>query len=138
MSKFKKYGKLILFDSLAAICFVGVALFGWLPGPGGIPLLILGLSFLAVNHTWAERWMETVKVKGMSLKNYLFPQKPSVQMFYDIGSIAVMLGAAAVLVTAANRIVSGIGVFLLCFGLAIFIFNRDRIDKIAAFFKRKP
>lgn len=33
---------------------------GWLPGPGGIPLFLLGIAVLASEFTWADR-----------LKNYI-------------------------------------------------------------------
>ena len=89
MTKLKKYGKLILFDTLAGICFIGVLLFGWLPGPGGIPLLLAGLGFLAVNHDWAERWLETVKVKGKSFKTIIFPPNLWVRRIYDLLSVSL-------------------------------------------------
>jgi formate hydrogenlyase subunit 3/multisubunit Na+/H+ antiporter MnhD subunit len=28
---------------------------GWLPGPGGIPLFLIGIAILASEFTWAER-----------------------------------------------------------------------------------
>lgn len=28
---------------------------GWLPGPGGIPIFLLGIAILASEFTWAER-----------------------------------------------------------------------------------
>ena len=31
------------------------ATIGWLPGPGGIPLFLLGIAILASEFTWAER-----------------------------------------------------------------------------------
>ncbi|MBA2279210.1 hypothetical protein H0V99_02090 [Candidatus Saccharibacteria bacterium] len=137
MNKLKKYGKVILFDTLAGLCFIGVALFGWLPGPGGIPLLILGLSLLAVNHDWAERWMETVKYKGTTLKKYLFPSSPWVRLFYDFGSVVIILGGIYVLLNSDKRLLSAVGTIMITFGLVIFLFNRDRFDKIAALFKSK-
>jgi hypothetical protein len=133
----KKYGKIILFDSLAVLCFIGVALFGWLPGPGGIPLLILGLSLLAVNHDWAERWMETVKYKGTTLKKHLFPKNPRVRLFYDIGSIVIISTGIYLALTSSNRLLVAAGTLACTFGAIIFLFNRDRFDKIAGLFKKK-
>jgi uncharacterized protein (TIGR02611 family) len=34
---------------------------GWLPGPGGIPLVLLGLAILASEFSWAHRLMEYFK-----------------------------------------------------------------------------
>jgi hypothetical protein len=36
-------------------------LLGWLPGPGGIPLFLVGLSLLAINHEWAKKRMDSIK-----------------------------------------------------------------------------
>lgn len=53
---------------------------GWLPGPGGIPLFLLGIAVLASEFNWAERlrdkildwlaiigkWIKSHKVLGFS------------------------------------------------------------------------
>ena len=137
MSSLKHYGKIILFDTLAGICFIGVALFGWLPGPGGIPLLIAGLSLLAVNHDWAERLLERTKLKGKYLKSYIFPDDPYVRHFYDIVSGALVISGLYIALNTDDRIISAIAVTILCFALLIFLFNRDRFDKFSTLFKRK-
>lgn len=36
------------------------ALTGWLPGPGGIPLFLIGIAILASEFTWAERFRDWV------------------------------------------------------------------------------
>ena len=36
---------------------------GWLPGPGGIPLVLLGLAVLASEFEWAHRLLEWARVK---------------------------------------------------------------------------
>ena len=84
MNWLKRFGKIFVFDFLAVLCFIGVILFGWLPGPGGIPLFLLGLSLLAVNHDWAERWLSTAKLKGVSIKKWLFPNIEWIKRAYDI------------------------------------------------------
>jgi uncharacterized protein (TIGR02611 family) len=51
----------------ALVGFVGVLLIllagatGWLPGPGGIPLALLGLAVLASEFEWAQRLLEWAK-----------------------------------------------------------------------------
>ena len=54
---------------------------GWLPGPGGIPLFLIGIAILATEFTWAERvrdrvlawlhiagvWLKANKVLGGAL-----------------------------------------------------------------------
>ncbi|MDN5562909.1 putative transmembrane protein PGPGW [Luteococcus japonicus] len=42
---------------VGALMMVGAALTGWLPGPGGIPLFMLGLVVWSSEFTWAHRVM---------------------------------------------------------------------------------
>lgn len=136
MVKLKRYGKIIVFDTLALLCFIGVILFGWLPGPGGIPLLILGLSFLAVNHDWAERWLETAKLHGVSFKRWLFPNIQWVRHTYDVVFSSIALIGAYVLVQHDNRYVEGAAVMAICFSLFILLLNRDRFGKFSDLIKK--
>lgn len=137
MNGIKKYAKVILFDTLAVLSFIGVVLFGWLPGPGGIPLLILGLSFLAVNHDWAERWIETVKYKGKTIKAILFPDNPVVRHIYDAAATIIAGLGLYIAFTADRRIVAAAGSILVTASLVIILFNRDRFDKIADLLMRR-
>lgn len=137
MSKLKKYGKVILFDTAAVFCFIGVILFGWLPGPGGIPLFLLGLGLLAVNHDWAERWLETAKHHGVTFKKWLFPDKRWVRNTYDIAALLLITGGLYLMLHYRNRLLDGAAVIIICFSLFVFLLNRDRFDKFATLFKRK-
>lgn len=151
MEKLKRYGKIIVFDTLAILCFIGVILFGWIPGPGGIPLFLLGLGLLAVNHDWAERWLETAKHKGVSFKKWLFPDKEWVKNVYDAGSI-LLIGLGGFMFYRYKDIFQNepIGVqeptyevffatgalILFCMGLFVFLLNRDRFGSFANLIKR--
>lgn len=134
----KRYGKIIAFDGLAVLCFIGVILFGWLPGPGGIPLFLLGLSLLAVNHDWAERWLETAKHKGVTFKKWLFPDTPWIRHTYDALSASIIIIGGGLLLKANNRYVEGFAVVMIFMGLFVFLVNRDRLDKFSDIFRRKP
>lgn len=133
MPDLKRYGKIILFDSLAVLCFIGVILFGWLPGPGGIPLFLAGLALLAVNHDWAERWLETAKHKGKSFKKILFPDNPWVRHAYDVISVLLTAGATYLFFTTTNKLLAGASIAIVCFSVFVFLVNRDRLDKLSAF-----
>lgn len=138
MKMLKRYGKIIIFDSLATLCFIGVILFGWLPGPGGIPLFLAGLALLAVNHDWAERWLETARHKGKSFKNILFPNNRLVRITYDIVSVLVFASATYLFFNVDNRFVTAFSLALASLSLLVFLFNRERLDKISTTFKKKP
>lgn len=131
------FWKIVVYDIAAGFCFIGVVLFGWLPGPGGIPLFLLGLSLLAVNHDWARRWLETAKLGGVSLKKWLFPNKAWVKNIYDGLALGFMSISAILIYEYESRIIEGLAVVLICGSLFVFLVNRDRFDKIKKPFKRK-
>lgn len=68
------------------IFIIAAALTGWLPGPGGIPLLLVGIAILATEFEWAEvvrdkifdilhdidRWLKRHKHGGISIVIILF------------------------------------------------------------------
>lgn len=35
---------------------ISAGLIGWIPGPGGIPLFLVGVAILATEYSWAERF----------------------------------------------------------------------------------
>lgn len=39
---------------------VAAGLTGWIPGPGGIPLFLIGIAILATEYEWAERLRDFV------------------------------------------------------------------------------
>lgn len=39
---------------------IAAGLTGWLPGPGGIPLFLIGVAILATEFEWAERLKRTM------------------------------------------------------------------------------
>ena len=39
---------------------IAAGLTGWLPGPGGIPLFLIGIAILATEFTWAQRVKDVV------------------------------------------------------------------------------
>ena len=61
----KKYNllKKLAIDIVGVVMIIGSILFGWIPGPGGIPLLIGGLGLLSVNHIWAGKLLQKIKDK---------------------------------------------------------------------------
>lgn len=60
----------VLFVGLTFVITAG--LIGWLPGPGGIPLFLVGVAILATEFAWAERFkrflLEIVHRTGAWLK----------------------------------------------------------------------
>lgn len=46
--------------TIGMIFVVAAGLTGWLPGPGGIPLFLIGITILATEFQWAERIKQKV------------------------------------------------------------------------------
>jgi hypothetical protein len=137
MAKSKNIIKIVAFDSLAVLCFIGVILFGWLPGPGGVPLFFAGLALLAANHDWAERWLEKARVKGKSFKKILFPDIAWVRHLYDAVSIGIFSAATYVFFTTHNKFMAGGSIMAACISFFVFLLNRERLDKLSSIFRTK-
>src|SRR5581483_5552244 len=78
------------------LILLGVA-FGWVPGPGGVPLIIAGLGLLSVNNEWAARIRTRLLAHGGKLVKVLFPPHPYIQWLYDLACI-ILLAFVALLV----------------------------------------
>lgn len=133
MNRLKHHGKRIVTD-VAGYGLIMLSLAtGWLPGPGGIPLLVAGLGLLSINNAWAERLRTYLLNHGGRLVSILFPPNPLIQWLYD-GLVALLLIMVTVLVychQAVWQISLAIAGFFIA--LAIAFLNRGRYER----FKRK-
>lgn len=72
---------------VGVLFLVGALLTGWLPGPGGIPLFLIGIAVLATEFVWAER-----------LQNYALGKLRQASSWYKkhraLGTIFIALGIA--------------------------------------------
>lgn len=59
---------------LGALFIITAVLTGWLPGPGGIPLFLIGIAILATEFAWAGRvrdyTLSLVKRSGKWIKSH--------------------------------------------------------------------
>lgn len=122
--------KRILTDAAGYLLILAGVAFGWLPGPGGIPLVLAGLGLLSINNTWAERLRQYLLKHGGKLVKYLFPNNRWVQWLYD-GLVVVLLVFVGILEArhdAIWQISLGIGLFFAA--LFIALMNRDRLQQM--------
>ena len=83
-----------------AVGLVGVALMlvalltGWLPGPGGIPLFLIGLAVLASEFEWAHRLLHWAKDKFHDLRKWSDRQSVWVRWTSGLGAL-LLIGLAA-------------------------------------------
>ena len=76
MKRAKELTKKIILDLIGVSLLIGSLVLSPVPGPGGIPLLIAGLSVLAINHEWARNLLHRVRTEGDTLLTRLFVEHP--------------------------------------------------------------
>lgn len=126
----KDKAKVILIDILGFACIIGSVLLGWLPGPGGIPLLIIGLSLLANNHEWAEKILAKVKAEGMHWFDKIFDGSTKTRWIVDILTIIVIGGSVLLINIATRSTLKTVGISLIIAASFMFLSNRRRYHTI--------
>lgn len=136
MRKLERFWKIIVFDTLGVIFMIAALLTGWLPGPGGIPLFIIGLSLLAINHDWAKRYMDIMKKYADKLGDLIFIKNRVVQLVYDIIAPFLILFGVLLITTRDDWWIISSGIFGVFLGLTIFLGNRGRWQVLKSKFKK--
>jgi hypothetical protein len=136
MVKLLRFWKIILLDTLGVLLMIGAILTGWLPGPTGVPMFILGLSLLAIHHEWAERYINIIKKYANRASDYIFVNNPGVQFFYDcIAPLMIGGGVYSLWRHDAVWMISA-GIFLTFTGLTILLGNRQRLKRLKSSLRR--
>jgi hypothetical protein len=135
VGKVKHYAQLIVFDTLAVLFMIAALLTGWLPGPGGIPLFLVGLGLLAINHEWAQRYIDLLKDYADKMSDLIFT--PRLRVFFDvIAPVLVGVGVFLLLQRDAFWMIP-LGMFTVGIGLLAFFGNRNRWARLKNKFKHK-
>lgn len=135
MARIKHYVQLIIFDTLAILCMIGALLTGWLPGPGGIPLFIIGLSLLAINHEWAEKYIDLLREYADRISDLIFI--PKLRGFFDVLSPALLVVGGTLLYVRSAIWMLSIGAFLIGMSVVTFFGNRDRWGRLKRAIRKK-
>lgn len=111
------------------LVLLGVAL-GWLPGPGGIPLVLAGLGLLSIHNEWARRLREYLLEHSGKFAEKLFPNNRTIQILYDIVVVLILIlvGVLAWRHAALWQITLASILFFLA--LLIAGLNRDRASRL--------
>jgi hypothetical protein len=109
----------------------------WLPGPGGIPLIIIGLSLLANNHEWAERLMNRVKAEASKASQRVTEADPVTKWAIDILSIVFIAGAVILITQFTRNLATTAGISLVIAGTTLLITNQNRHIKFWYKLRRK-
>ncbi len=126
----KRNAKRIAIDAAGYLLILTGIATGWLPGPGGIPLIVAGLGLLSINNVWAKRLREWVLKNGGELVRILFPRNPWVEWAYD--TLVVLLFVLTAVLAVRHEHVWEIGAASFAFFIALFIalINRDRLNRL--------
>ncbi len=130
--------KRIIIDTIGVALIIIAVPFSWLPGPGGIPLALIGLGLLAKNNRWAHNLMNNFEVKIRYYSNQAMHADPRLQTALDTIIVAILcLGIYVVYISggwlrtfAAASITSS---------LILLLLNRGRgVRLYAKIFRKKP
>lgn len=127
----------LLIDVLGFTCIIAAPFLGWLPGPGGLPLLIIGLSLLAKNHEWAERLLQRVKDNANQAAKRVSEADPATKWAIDIASILFIAGAVILINNTSKNLLTTAAISLIIVGTTMFVTNRDRYLRLWRRFQRK-
>lgn len=137
MLRILRFWKIILLDTLGVLLMIAALLTGWLPGPGGIPLFLVGLSLLAIHHDWAQKYIDKIKDFANSIGDQIFVEDKDVQLIYDIICPPMVAGGVYLLWLHNATWQITVGIFMIVTGVTILAGNRQRIKKLRNRFKRK-
>lgn len=115
-----------MLDAIGVLFMIAAILTGWLPGPGGIPLFIVGLSLFAINHEWAERYIDMLKKYADRLGDLIFIETPRWQLLYDIIAPLAIGGGVLLLLNQSALWMLSLGIFFIGLGITLFLGNRHR------------
>ena len=136
MELLRRNGKRVAIDTAGYLLILAAGLTGWLPGPGGIPLFIAGLSLLSINNKWAKDLREYVLKHGGKLVQIIFPKHPIAQWAYDV--IAIALFGISAYAGWRHEAIWQVSLAASAFFVATFIavMNRERLTNLRH--RRKP
>lgn len=123
----KLNSKRILTDIAGYGCLLLVPFVGWLPGPGGIPLLLTGLGLLSIHNPWAKRLLHYVREKSSSLREVFFPDNKIIQWVWDIFVVTLLAAGYTLDVSTDGLFFRGISIGMYALASTTFMFNRHRL-----------
>lgn len=126
----------IAIDTIGILLIIAALLFGWLPGPGGTPLLLGGLGLLATNHEWARKLLHTLKEKGVQIMDMVFRDHPLIAAAFDILAVTLLVLAGLFFGQATGNIMRGLATALLFLAFGLFLGNRKRIYSLNRYVNR--
>ena len=118
---------------LGLVLILVAPLVGWLPGPGGIVLFLLGIAILASEFDWAQSLQEFFLKKVPAEVKKRWHPTPKWEITFDVTSFLLLCGAVvfAYFHLFAPVLSFGIG------GFCLFLFNRERLTRLKRRLRKK-
>lgn len=135
--KIPKKLKRVLIDTAGYIMIILAGLLGWLPGPGGTPLLLGGLALLSIHNEWAQRLRDYLIEQGTSVLDRLFPDHKAIVIIWDIAILFILGFGAYALFGFDGFIRMVVSAVFLAGGLVAFGRNRRRFERLVTRLKRQ-
>jgi hypothetical protein len=130
--------KRIALDALGVSLIIIAVPIGWLPGPGGIPLALIGLGLLAKNNQWAKDLLNNFEARFKYYSRLAMNAPPRWQLGLDGISLS-LLGLGLYLFFAVSGIYRVAATALITSCLIIALLNRSRGQRIYdKILRRKP
>ncbi|HSX06554.1 MAG TPA: PGPGW domain-containing protein [Candidatus Saccharimonadia bacterium] len=137
MNLVKRHGKRVLTDAGGYLLVVAGIATGWLPGPGGIPLIVTGLGLLSINNAWAKELRIWVIRNGGKAVTILFPRWVWLEWLYDIVAFSLLCLTFVLEVHHVSLWQMGLGVSAFFIALFIALTNRDRLNRLRGNYNHK-
>ncbi len=129
MNALNRHAKRVATDAAGYLLILAGIAIGWLPGPGGIPLIVGGLGLLSINNLWAKRLRQWVIENGGKVVTIMFPKHPIAEWGYDIAVGLLFVLTVALEIRHASVWQVGLGITAFFIALFIALTNRDRLKR---------
>lgn len=117
-------------DILGGLCFISAGLVGWLPGPGGMPLIYAGLRIMAINNPKAKQFYDYIIRDGAKLLDIIFPDHKIIAMLWDIVAVVIVVAAFYAMFGVESHFVQIAGSAAALWAVIAFFYNRKRYHRI--------
>ena len=130
------FAKRLLIDLAGFGLLLLALLLSWVPGPGGIPLLLAGLALLATNHRWAYRLLHHLKRRGKNLADIFFPDHPVIKIIYDITAVGLFIAVILIISSVPHTVAKTALIAAGFLALTVLLMNRKRAERFSRFMIR--
>lgn len=105
---------------------------GWLPGPGGIPLVVAGLGLLSIHNAWAQKLRDYALQHGGKMIRILFPANRLIELLYDLVVVIILILVTVLAWQHAAIWEKSLAIALFFVALFIALMNRQRLERLRA------